>query len=99
MLNKYLIRFNKTRGMPGRGTIDHTWRVFEGDKEFLVKHVNILVPSWDEVSTVANGHDDWNIACIGHMVLDRETSTAVIHPYEPTKNVELPTETVSKHEA
>ena len=80
MLHKYLIRFNKSRGQPGRGTMDHVWRVFEDDKEYLVKHVRILVSAWDETSPDGNGHDDWNIACIGHMVLNRETSTAIIHP-------------------
>ena len=80
MLHKYLIRFNKTRGLPGRGTIDHVWRVFEDEKEYLVKNVNILVPSWSETSSQVNGHDDWNIACIGVMEIDRDTSTAIIRP-------------------
>ena len=33
-MNKYLIRFNKTRGQPGRGSLDHVWRVFENDQEY-----------------------------------------------------------------
>jgi hypothetical protein len=37
-MNTYHIRFNKTRGQAGRGTIDHVWRVFENDKEFLLKN-------------------------------------------------------------
>ena len=41
---KYSIRFNKTRGQEGRGTVDHVWRVFEGEKEYLVKHLDIQVP-------------------------------------------------------
>ena len=73
-MNKYLIRFNKTKGMPGRGTPDHAWRVFENDKEFLVKHVKINVPSYDEQTG-----GDWNIACEGYMTIDRETSTAIIN--------------------
>ena len=40
-MNKYLIRFNKTRGQPGRGSKDHVWRVFENDQEYLVKHIKI----------------------------------------------------------
>ena len=28
-MNKYHIRFNKSRGQPGRGSMDHVWRVFE----------------------------------------------------------------------
>jgi len=78
MVHKYLIRFNKTRGLPGRGTMDHVWRVFEDDKEYLLKNVQILVPSWTEVSTLPNGHDDWNIACYGTMTIDREKSIATI---------------------
>ena len=70
---KYLIRFNKSRGQPGRGTLDHVWRVFENDKEFLFKHVKIDVPSWSE-----RAGDDWNIACEGNLEIDRDTSTAVI---------------------
>lgn len=72
-MNHYLIRFNKTRGKPGRGTPDHVWRVFEGEKEYLFKHLNITVPVYDEVSG-----PDWNIACDGYLTIDRETSTAII---------------------
>lgn len=74
---KYLIRFNKTRGQPGRGTLDHVWRVFEGNKEYLFKHVKMDVPSWDERTG-----EDWNIACEGFMVIDRDTSTAIIRQDE-----------------
>jgi len=70
---KYCIRFNKTRGQPGRGTPDHVWRVFENGKEFLVKNIKINVPSWGEKSG-----DDWNICCYGNMEIDRETSTITI---------------------
>lgn len=72
-MNKYLIRFNKSRGQPGRGTIDHVWRVFENGKEFLCKHVKINVPSHSEQTG-----EDWNIACEGFMVIDKETSTIMI---------------------
>ena len=64
--NKYLIRFNKSRGQQGRGTIDHAWRVFENDFEYLCKHIKINVPIHDEVSSDGNGNDDWNICCYGH---------------------------------
>jgi len=70
---KYAIRFNKTRGQPGRGSLDHVWRVFEDGKEYLFKHVQINVPSYSEQD---NG--DWNIVCNGTMTIDRSTSTAVI---------------------
>ena len=72
---KYAIRFNKTRGQPGRGSLDHVWRVFEDGKEYLFKHVQINVPSRSEQD---NG--DWNIVCNGTMTIDRSTSTAVIDP-------------------
>ena len=76
-MNKYLIRFNQTRGLPGRGTLDHVWRVFENDKEFLFKHLKINVPIFDERTG-----DQWNIACYGFMSIDRETSTAIINQKE-----------------
>ena len=72
-MNRYLIRFNKSRGVEGRGTLEHVWRVFENDKEFLVKHVKINVPSHDETDG-----QDWNICCYGIMTIDKETSTATI---------------------
>lgn len=71
---RYLIRFNKSRGLPGRGSYDHVWRVFEEEKEYLVKHVQINVPSYGEQSD-----GEWNIACQGTLVLDRKTSTAIIN--------------------
>jgi hypothetical protein len=77
-MNKYLIRFNKSRGQPGRGTLDHVWRVFENGNEFLLKNVKINVPSQSEVSP----GPDWNIACEGFMRIDRDTSTAIIEPNE-----------------
>jgi hypothetical protein len=74
-MNTYRIRYNKTRGMPGRGTTEHVWRVFENDKEYLFKHFKINVPSYSEMD--ANGQD-WNLCCQGTMTINRETSTAVI---------------------
>jgi hypothetical protein len=74
-MNKYRIRFNKSRGQEGRGTVDHVWRVFEGDKEYLVKHFKLSVPSESEIEQ--NGLD-WNVVCYGFLTLDRETSTAII---------------------
>lgn len=74
-MNKYTIRFNKTRGQTGRGTLDHVWRVFENDKEYLFKHIDITVPVKSEKDL--NGAD-YNIVCHGFMSIDRNTSTAVI---------------------
>ena len=48
-MNKYRIRFNKSRGMEGRGTVDHVWRVFEGEKEYLLKHFKLNVESFSEI--------------------------------------------------
>ena len=72
--NKYLIRFNKTRGQEGRGTVDHVWRVFENGFEYLCKHVIINVPSHSERTG-----DDWNISCEGVMEIDKTTSTVTIN--------------------
>ena len=72
-MNKYLIRFNKNRGQPGRGSEEHVWRVFENGKEILAKHVRIQVPSWSEASG-----PDWNIACTGNMLFFIDTETVVI---------------------
>lgn len=75
-MNKYAIRFNKSRGQPGRGTVDHVWRVFENGKEYLLKNVNIQVPSFSE-----RDGEDWNICCYGSMTIDRVNSTAIIGEY------------------
>ena len=78
-MNKYLIRFNKSRGQTGRGTQDHVWRVFENDKEYLVKNFKLNVPAISEKSMYS---DDWNVSCFGYMTLDRDTSTAIINGEE-----------------
>lgn len=75
-MNKYRIRFNKSRGQPGRGSADHVWRVFDGDKEYLVKNFKLNVHSESEKE--ANS-EDWNVVCYGFLTLDRETSTAIIN--------------------
>lgn len=72
----YRIRFNKTRGNPGRGTVDHVWRIFdEAGKETLVKHIELhgITRGAKDPSGV-----DWNMVCEGEMSLDRNTSTATI---------------------
>ena len=74
-MNKYSIRFNKTAGHPGRGTVEHVWRVFENGKERLFKHLRITVPVWDE-----RDGEQWNVCCDGELTIDRETSTAIIGP-------------------
>jgi hypothetical protein len=54
--------------------MDHVWRVFENDKEYLLKHFKLEVPAESEMSE----GPDWNISCKGFMVIDRATSTAII---------------------
>jgi hypothetical protein len=75
-MNKFRIRFNKSRGEPGRGTMDHVWRVFENEREYLFKHLDIQVPVKSEKET---NSDDYNIVCFGMLNIDRETSTAIIY--------------------
>ncbi len=72
-MNKYLIRFNRTRGEPGRGSEEHAWRVFENGREYLFKHLKINAEITDEQSG-----QDYNICCYGDMTIDKETSTAII---------------------
>lgn len=74
-MNTYHIRFNKSRGQTGRGTLDHVWRVFENGKELLFKNLDITTPIKSEKD--ANGID-YNITCRGFLTIDRDTSTAVI---------------------
>lgn len=73
-MNKYLIRYNKTKGQPGRGSEEHSWRVFENDQEYLFKHLRINVPCVDEQTG-----PDFNICCYGIMTIDYQTSTAIIN--------------------
>ena len=74
-MNKYTIRFNKSRGQPGRGSMLHVWRVFENGREILAKNVRIETRSWTELD--ANGQD-YNIACYGRMMFFDDTDTVVI---------------------
>ena len=74
-MNTYQIRFNKSRGQAGRGSMDHVWRVFENGKEYLFKNLDISVPVKSEKD--ANG-SDYNIVCKGFLSIDRDTSTACI---------------------
>jgi len=74
-MNTYQIRFNKSRGQAGRGSMDHVWRVFENGKEFLFKNLDITTPIKSEKD--ANGIG-YNIVCQGFLSIDRETSTARI---------------------
>ncbi len=69
---KIRIRFNKSRGQDGRGTVDHVWRVFVGKKEYLAKHVAFEVPSRSEKECCS---DDWNIVADGQIKINKETST------------------------
>ena len=55
--------------------MDHAWRVFVDQKEYVVKNVVINVPSRGEKEPLS---DDWNIVCEGQMALDRNTSTITV---------------------
>lgn len=72
---KYRIRFNLSRGQPGRGTEEHVWRVLQGNTEWLARHVIIEVPSRSEQEG-----SNWNIVCDGTMRFFNDTDTAVITP-------------------
>ena len=73
-MSEYVIRYNQTRGQPGRGTVDHVWRVFEDGKEYLTKNVEINVPCRG-----AKTGGDYSMVCEGKMTINRDTSTAVIN--------------------
>lgn len=75
-MKKYRIRFNKSRGTENRGSKDHVWRVFDDQQEYLVKHFELNVPSKSEKEM---GTEDWNVVCYGILVIDKETSTAIIN--------------------
>ena len=67
------VRYNKTRGQIGRGSVDHVWRIFDNGKEYVAKNVRINVPSWG-----AKTGEDWSICCEGGITVDKETSTITI---------------------
>jgi hypothetical protein len=48
--------------------------VFEDGKEYLFKNFKVNVPCHNEFA-----HGEWNLACEGVLVIDRETSTATIN--------------------
>jgi hypothetical protein len=70
---KYRIRFNHSRGQPGRGTEEHVWRVFQDNTEWLARHIIIEVPSRSEQEG-----SNWNIVCDGVMLFFKDTDTVVI---------------------
>ena len=71
---QFQIRFNKSKGLPNRGTEDHAWRVFEDGKEYLCKNININVPCYG-----AKTGPDWSICCEGIMEICKDTSTITIN--------------------
>ena len=74
---KIKIRFNKTRGEPGRGTIDHVWRVFDATgKEFICKNILILTKCHGEKDE--NGQD-YNIVAEGNLGINYEESRITIY--------------------
>ena len=83
MANKYRIRFNKSRGLEGRGSRDHVWRVFENEQEYLFKHFHLNVVGHSEKEPDS---EDWNVVAIGYLTIDHENSVAIINPEPPAKN-------------
>lgn len=76
MKQKYRIRYNKSAGQQGRGTIHHKWRVFdENNKEYICKDVYINPPSWTEKDP---NSDDYNIVTWGEMKIDKKYSSIEI---------------------
>jgi len=55
--------------------MDHVWRVFQGDHEYLFKNLDIQVPVKSEKEELS---EDYNIVCLGVLSIDRDTSTAII---------------------
>jgi hypothetical protein len=53
--------------------MDHVWRVFDDNKEYVVKNVRIDVPSWG-----AKTGEDFSKCCEGVVTVDKETSTITI---------------------
>lgn len=76
---RYRFRFNTRKGEPGRGTTEHAWRFFDGQKEYLAKAVVLKVPAWTEREP---GTDQWNVACEGFMVIHRSTATIEVLPMQ-----------------
>jgi len=73
---KFRVRYNKSAGQPGRGTVDHKWRVFdETGKEYLCKNVILRKDAWTEVDA---NEVDYNMCCIGEIDIIRESSTIAI---------------------
>jgi hypothetical protein len=73
---KFRIRYNKSAGQPGRGTIDHKWRVFdETGKEWICKNVWLMTKAW--TAEDPNGHD-WNFVAEGRMHINKEDSKITI---------------------
>lgn len=73
---RYRVRFNKSRGHPGRGTKDHVWRVFdETGKEWICKNIKIEVPCEGMKEPLS---EDWNIVSEGQLEIDKTTSTITI---------------------
>ena len=62
-MNKYYIRFNTKHG-----DSDLVWRVFENETEFLVRNIDIRVPTIGE-SSVEGDVVKWNITCQGSMTI------------------------------
>lgn len=71
MKKKYLIRYNTN------STDDsNRWRIIDGEKEFLVSEIHILVPSFTSKDEIVGVGTKFHIACEG--VLMVENGVAVL---------------------
>ena len=68
-MNKYHIRFNTQHGES-----DLVWRIFENDKEYLVKSFKITCTTFDEI-TIENDVKKWNLCCYGNMTIHEDVAT------------------------
>jgi hypothetical protein len=61
------------------------WQIFENGVEHLAADVRVIGETFTE-PTQECGETKWNMACHGHMTIDRETSTAIIKHDRETRS-------------
>jgi len=64
-LSKFYVRYNTKHA-----DSNLVWRVFDADKEYLVKDFLITVPMRGE-SSIENGVTKWNVCCEGTLRIDK----------------------------
>jgi hypothetical protein len=67
---KYLIRYNTN------STDDsNRWRIMDGEKEFLVTEINILVNSFTSKDQIVGVGTKFHIACEGVLMIENAVAT------------------------